>query len=178
MAQGALAAVKQEDEEEEVQETQRASAAATRTRQHNRSAQRRYREKQKVRDTSGSRVQCSAAFGGRRQAMSPEALSAETMSTERYRLESGECSIYGWLHAAKPLSTLPQAKLADSDQRVAELTEQIRTLHMQKVGSQRKASRMALNGQRLLMLCMSVAVIGGSLGGGLLSAQPASAVYV
>ena len=46
--QGALAAVLHEDDSEEGQETQQTRAAANRMRQHNRSAQRRYREKQRV----------------------------------------------------------------------------------------------------------------------------------
>ena len=45
--QGALAAVTHE--EDEGHETQQTKAAANRMRQHNRSAQRRYREKQRVR---------------------------------------------------------------------------------------------------------------------------------
>ena len=46
--QGALAAVLHEDDSEEGQEAQLTKAAASRMRQHNRSAQRRYREKQRV----------------------------------------------------------------------------------------------------------------------------------
>ena len=67
-----MAAVLHEDDDDEGQDTQQTKAAASRMRQHNRSAQRRYREKQRVGPEviSAASVRLTAARAAANECMS------------------------------------------------------------------------------------------------------------